>query len=178
VTQHLSDEELQRYLDDPLPGDAIRLTAHLAACPACRNELQHYKELYGVLAQAPEVALARGFAKGVVKNIESETLGQLHKRLWQGFVLLFVFLVSVQLCFYYVGPAELLNAFRIFPADKIRFAWFDALPQWSPLETARNFLNAWDSKDTLLLMAGLVLLVMSLLDRVIGHSRKPAAMRK
>ncbi|MCP4634137.1 MAG: hypothetical protein GY855_14525 [candidate division Zixibacteria bacterium] len=47
--RHLSDAEIQNYLDGEYKGDLKRFKIHIRNCEYCRNELAKYKELYSDL---------------------------------------------------------------------------------------------------------------------------------
>lgn len=55
--KHLSDEELQIYLDGGAAAGAARLAEHLRECPACRKACDEYRALYVALADDSRVCV-------------------------------------------------------------------------------------------------------------------------
>jgi hypothetical protein len=64
--RHLSDEQLQDFLDGNLSADHP-LSAHLHACPRCREALAAYKTVYAGLTEDPGFELAPDFAESVMR---------------------------------------------------------------------------------------------------------------
>lgn len=75
---HPSDELLSAYLaeaiDDPAVGAAV--SAHLAACAACREHIAQLRVITALLAELPAPALPRSFA------LTGEELQRLRPRPW------------------------------------------------------------------------------------------------
>lgn len=69
---HLSDEQIQDFLDGNLPEREEEIRAHIESCTRCREEVDRYRSLYLELAAAPENALAPGFADRVVAGLQPE----------------------------------------------------------------------------------------------------------
>jgi anti-sigma factor RsiW len=81
--RHLTDDELQDYLD----GNSAELdewpARHLAQCEQCRQELQLYRALCDGLADSPVEGLASGFPDRVLAalpakpgHVEREQIGE------------------------------------------------------------------------------------------------------
>jgi anti-sigma factor RsiW len=70
---HLSDEQIQDFLDGNLPDREEEIRAHLDSCTRCREEADRYLVLYMELTKAPENALMPGFADRVVADLQPET---------------------------------------------------------------------------------------------------------
>ncbi|MGB2982199.1 MAG: zf-HC2 domain-containing protein, partial [Candidatus Zixiibacteriota bacterium] len=68
--KHLTDEEIQNYLDGNLSRDIALLTErHLETCPLCREAVKQYQGVYAGLDKEEGFELSKGFAKSVVKML-------------------------------------------------------------------------------------------------------------
>ena len=68
MTEHVTDD-LELYALGALrPGEADRVTAHLALCPACRGELA---EIATVVSALPDMVLLREPPAGLKERILS-----------------------------------------------------------------------------------------------------------
>ena len=68
--KHLTDEEIQNYLDGNLSREIALLTErHLEPCPLCREAVKQYQGVYAGLDQEKGLELSKGFAKSVVKML-------------------------------------------------------------------------------------------------------------
>lgn len=68
--KHLTDEEIQNYLDGNLSRDIALLTErHLETCPLCRETVKQYQGVYAGLDEEKGFELSKGFAKSVVKML-------------------------------------------------------------------------------------------------------------
>jgi hypothetical protein len=71
--KHLTDEEIQEYLDGNLSGDvALLIQEHIQACPLCREAVKQYQSVYVGLEDEKGFELPRGFAKSVVNKLPAE----------------------------------------------------------------------------------------------------------
>lgn len=70
---HLTDEQLQEYLDNKpgIPNEQVE--AHLEECAECREALARYKKIYSVLSIDTAPELPRYFTSSVMTAIEAES---------------------------------------------------------------------------------------------------------
>lgn len=69
IDRHLTDDELQSYLDgDPL-SDREWVENHLRVCDRCREELARYEQLYTELAKDEGHELSPDFSESVVSRV-------------------------------------------------------------------------------------------------------------
>jgi anti-sigma factor RsiW len=62
---HIEDEVLSAFVDDQLsPSSRSQAEAHLAVCAACRERLEGFSTVAGLLRRLPEVEPPRDFALG------------------------------------------------------------------------------------------------------------------
>lgn len=71
--KHLTDEEIQDYLDENLSREIAILTKrHLESCSLCREAVKQYQGVYAGLDQDKGFDLSKGFAKSVVKILPEQ----------------------------------------------------------------------------------------------------------
>jgi hypothetical protein len=71
--KHLTDEEIQDFLDGNLSRDITLLTErHLETCPLCREAVKQYQSVYAGLDEEEGFELSKGFSKSVVKMLPAE----------------------------------------------------------------------------------------------------------
>ncbi len=104
---HLTDREIQAFLDGAPMRQASEIEQHLQLCHQCQNSLEAYQEIYRNLKVAPQVTLPADFKSMVLAQISVEAK-QLRQSLeW----LLFAFaaLFSLVSLIYIIGVDRLKN---------------------------------------------------------------------
>lgn len=111
ATRHMTDEEIQAFLEKGTSALDQVFTGHLDECPQCRRQVQEYRALYGSLGEDRDFELAPGFSDAVMARVAAESEAQAKKRL--GGMLLSVLgaLAAVALIAYFVDFTPVLNAF-------------------------------------------------------------------
>ena len=75
---HLSDSQLNEYLDGTLTENARRaVSAHLESCISCRTRLKEFQFVFDRLAELPEVRSSHDLTPGILMR-----LPQKRSRLW------------------------------------------------------------------------------------------------
>jgi len=69
---HLTDEQLQAYLDGSPVEDIKTIEKHLETCELCRAELARYRSLSMALSEDVGFELAPNFAADIVASLEEE----------------------------------------------------------------------------------------------------------
>lgn len=67
--KHLTDEELQDYLDGNTPEMKAAIEEHLEICASCRENMQIYEGLYTRLRDESGISLSPDFAETVIAKI-------------------------------------------------------------------------------------------------------------
>lgn len=71
--KHLTDEEIQDFLDGNLSAEIALLTErHLGTCTLCREAVKQYQSVYSGLDRDEGFDLSKGFAKSVVKTLPEQ----------------------------------------------------------------------------------------------------------
>ena len=168
--KHLIDEELQDYLDGNLSGEQ-RTTAvrHLESCTFCQNEMRLYQSLRTQLRADPGFQLSHKLGRSVLSKIQKESLGTVHGQLWQVFLALLGLVVCLNITFYFFDFRPMVKEVQAIPAPKLD-PFFEILPQ------IKTFFSGLNMNLTLLVFAGLALLVISGIDHLIQSKRKPLSL--
>jgi len=169
--RHLTDEELQDYLDGNLLGEQRTLAGrHLESCPVCQNEARLYQSLRSQLqVEPPGFQLSHKLSRAVLSKIQKESLGAVHGRLWQLFLALLGLVVCLNITFYFFDFRPVVKEVQDIPAPKLD-PFFEILPQ------IKAFFAGLNMNLTLLAFAGLALLVISGIDHLIQSKRKPLSL--
>lgn len=68
--RHLSDQQIQDYLDRDPALDRPEVERHLSACATCRGSMAAYRQLYKGLGDETGFMLSANFADAVVARLE------------------------------------------------------------------------------------------------------------
>lgn len=102
MSNHLTDEQIQGYLDNQDSFDNTYILEHLRTCTSCQEILEEYRELYTALNTDPYPALSNDFSAQIVSTISNpeESRWQLFE---SGFTIAF-FLFGIAASLYFVNP--------------------------------------------------------------------------
>lgn len=161
--KHLSDDEIQAYLDGAPPALDRDLKVHLETCAACQNAVGQYKTLYAGLADDTAYDVPSDLAQTVVSRLGLATRkGRLALpadiALVAGAI---VAMVVVVVNFLDVRP--LLNALLALRAPLVEYAS-------SPFESARTYLIGLNHTLVLGLAGIAILIFMAALDAALRRS--------
>lgn len=144
MNTHLTDDEFQSYLDGTPDTDIRDIERHLRECPACRNGIARYRELYRALSIDPVPHEQEMLAPQVLRRIESMRERKVRHR--ENFAVTLISAVGLGICIY-------LSHF---------FAFFLPL-----LEEVRTYLEIMSSGyGNVFVLAVMVVMVLLLYDRV------------
>ena len=107
---HLSDEQIQKYLDKDHSLNKADIEKHLKTCDSCQQNVIVYKQLYTNLADETGFMLSANFSESVVNRIRKKE--EKSKNFFEGLLLAIAGLFSVGLVFYFTNLGNmLLNIF-------------------------------------------------------------------
>lgn len=112
--KHLTDDELQRYLDSPAAGRNSRMAAHLQTCSRCRHELETYRKLFGLLKSAPETSLSPHVQEEVMRCIEGSPMQR--RVSMEGVLFALAVLAGMGIFAYFVVSGAVSLAWSVSPA--------------------------------------------------------------
>lgn len=72
--RHLTDDEIQDYLDHNPQANDSEIKIHLSECPVCSESLMLYQNIYTELSEEHEINLSPGFAAKVVGSLHKNSL--------------------------------------------------------------------------------------------------------
>ena len=105
TNNHLSDEQIQQYLDDKNTNNGIE--KHLQNCPDCQHNFSLYKDLYTSLHKDFIPELSPAFSKNVISSLG--TTGESRwEKLESGFIVSII-LIGLAISFYFINPLPLLT---------------------------------------------------------------------
>jgi hypothetical protein len=66
---HLTEEQIQGYLDKQKSSDTINIEDHLKVCASCQKNLEEYRELYTALNTDHFPSLSKDFSAQIVSAV-------------------------------------------------------------------------------------------------------------
>ena len=107
MSNHLTEEQIQGYLDDQDRFDLKAIEEHLRVCASCQKSLEEYRKLYTALNTDLFSALPNNFSEQVVSVVSGsrESRWQLFE---SGFIIAF-FLFVVAASIYFINPLAFLT---------------------------------------------------------------------
>lgn len=155
AVKHLSDEQIQDFLDGNLQASEKSLKKHLQSCSVCRKTWSYYQNLYSGLKKEPEFKLPSNFAHTVISRLPQMEKAQARFQFSDIFISI-------------TGIAALLGALIYFIDIKI-FA--DLIAKISSLVSTAKNLTALNGGLMILGLAGLTLLFTATLDWLLVEPR-------
>ena len=162
--RHLQDEQIQEFLErGQTHGEA---TDHLRQCERCRRRLALYQNMVRGFRLTDEEVFSFKFEKRVLQAIRGDSLGFLHKQLWQVFGGALIMLAFFKLSSLFMDYQPLLHSYRTFSWPSLVDLW----PKWD-LAIFPAMLRSLFARFPLAVAAALVLLGMAILDQILTHTR-------
>ena len=159
--RHLTDDEIQDYLDGSLSQqNALLVQRHLEACPICREALKQYQGLYVGLGVDKGFDLSKGFAKSVIKRLPAEGKTESRFNFVNIFLTILGVIVSAGVTLYYVDLRPLGRAFSNIFVPQYEFGS-------GLVAFIENLLIGLNGNVGLLIFAVLTLVIIGALDRFI-----------
>jgi hypothetical protein len=161
--KHLTDSEIQAYLDGGASDERGRLDSHLKTCDSCRKKLREYEMLYDGLSSDTIPGLPADFTGSVMAELDNRESveGRRPTRrilVWLAGVLVGLWAVSL-----FVDFTQIL-----------RFTYANTMLSYFKLIISKNadfLIREFDIDLTTLVGVGLILIVTAALDRIIRRWR-------
>ena len=157
--KHLTDDEIQDYLDGNISKDNIDIEKHLQTCRECRNALNQYNDLYDELKDDSDIPLPKNIAQSVVSKISVKTEVQSYNVSSDIPVGIIGITLMVIAMLYYFGLDRITNIFNYslsFKLDFIKTFFMESLNQLTGLYETLH----------LLFLVGVVLIFIYAIDRI------------
>jgi len=159
-SKHLTDEEIQDYLDRNPPSYNRLLEEHLQTCQLCQNTLEEYKRLYEELKVEEGFELSPNFSEAVLSKLQKGTVSTsglcFTEILMLGVMAILAFLTVT----YFVNWAsfgQVISRIFISEAKQVLAIW----------EYSGRFLRELNLNPDLLFLSGVILFIITLLDHLI-----------
>lgn len=162
---HLTDEQIQDYLDGNLSESAAAIDEHIRSCNACRAELDRYRSLSTALSEDVGFELSPDFASEVVASIEEKGAERFFFRLSHIILWATGILAGIAILIRFTDIEKAFSGFAIFGETGESFI--------NVIVT--SFRNVIQSSGIDLRFAGMIVLVLLgvyLIDRLITRARR------
>ena len=162
---HLTDEELQNYLDGNMSHSQVSIfEQHIESCKKCQEELAKYQSLYAGLKEEEGFALALDFSNSVMKAVRTEAKKVWLARLWNLLLPVLGIAVGIGVMVIYVDFEPFIKTFE----DSLNPArYFDN----AVLTSLTDVLSKLNVNLNLIVFAGLSLLVVILIDQLLSRHK-------
>jgi hypothetical protein len=162
--KHLTDEEIQEYLDGNLPQqDRLLAQKHLDTCPICQEALKQYESLYVGLKSDEGFDLSKGFPKSVIRRVPAEAEPESRYNYLNIFLTILGIIVAAGGTLYFVDLRPLGRAFaHVLPGPELGSGLVAVI---------KNLLIGLNGNVGFLIFALLTLLLVAVLDRLIFQPR-------
>ncbi len=108
--KHLSDDQLQDYLDGNLKEEAV--INHLDSCPLCRQKLKEYEQLYTALEIDEGFTLSPEFTSKVIARVVAEPVSARQTISSESILIIAGIIGSVAAVYFIAGAQKLLLMFN------------------------------------------------------------------
>ena len=163
--RHLTDTEIQDYLDENLSQKQTSvLKQYLESCDSCQNELSKYQYLYTGLKNDADINLSPNFSQFLISKIREESTEIFHIAFRDILFSIIGLLIAVGTTLYYVGLKPLAASFNSMLKPQVD----NSIAIFS---TFKQLLAGLNININLLVFAGLILLIIIALDRILYKYR-------
>jgi len=160
---HLTDEELQNYLDGNISHKQIPIfEQHIESCEKCQSELAQYRSLYAGLKEDVAFNLLPGFSTAVMKAIQAQVRKTWLARLWNVLLPILGVAAGIGVMIYYIDFKPFL---KIFSDSLNPSRYFDS----AVVSNLNQVLAKLNVNLNIIVFAGLSLLVVILIDHLISR---------
>ena len=163
---HLSDEELQNYLDGNISHDQISIfRQHIESCEKCQSELAQYRSLYAELKEDVAFDLSPDFSDTIMKAVQAGAKKAWLARLWNSLLPVVGIAVGIGVMIYYVDFKPFIKVFT----DSLNPGrYFDS----AVLSELNQVLAKLNVNLNIIVFAGLSLLVVILIDYLLSRHKE------
>ena len=161
---HLTDSQIQDFLDGNRQANESQLRLHLESCQLCQGTVEQYKLLYEELARPVEVALRPGFVARMADRFESEYVAARESSLVDRLLWSSIGVAAALAIYFFVNWSTLLTDLANNTAWQTLFSR-EQLSSLSTLMAEHQIDPAFPA------IAALALLVFGNLDTIIRHFR-------
>jgi len=160
TSRHLTDEEIQDYLDGNLQSENRLSEEHLQTCQLCQNTMEEYNRLYEELKVDEGFELSPGFLESVLSRLKKEKASTSSLSLAEILILGMMAVVALFTTIYFVNWAsfgQVISRILLSEAETLLTIWGNSV----------KLLMELNLSPDLLFLAGVILLIIKLLDYLI-----------
>ncbi len=162
--RHLTEEEIQNYLDD-IPGSGNRFVEeHLRSCQLCQKDLAGYKRLYAGLKTDKGFELSPDFTEKVFSRLSPVPASKSRLNYAEIFLVILGLVAGICIPLYFMGWKYTSQKITAILQPQINLI----ITSWNLVEKALQNLHI---NMNLLLLSGLTLLIVYLLDYIFFRKR-------
>ncbi|MFC1476299.1 anti-sigma factor family protein [Candidatus Zixiibacteriota bacterium] len=165
--EHLTDEQIQEFLDIGAGEKNELVAAHLEDCPSCRAAVAEYRHLYQQLTDDTGFELPADFAASVIAQVAPVPQSRFR---W-----MIVYPVAAALIAVVAALYIFVDFSGFYHSLKESFAVVTTFDN-TVLKSAGAFLNGLNLKANLVVSAGLMLVAFAVLERLFFNLRRGKAM--
>ncbi|MFH1942918.1 MAG: hypothetical protein ABIL68_12525 [bacterium] len=158
--KHLTDDEIQNLLDGILPDEASTQRSHLERCEFCQDHLKFYRNLYMGLKAEPGFKLPKNFAETILSKLSPQQATPFAFPVTEIIFIGAGVLLALGATFYFADLKPLAEALGRITLPKLGF-------NIAVLRPLKQLFSGLNGSFTLLPFAGLSLLSVAILDRII-----------
>ena len=113
---HLTDEQIQEFLDNKTGQETNSVVEHLETCAHCKKQVEAYKQVFSTLNVEPDFSLPVNFVDKVVSTVETSEDKKYKK--WESVLLIFSIIQGIGLAIYFL---DIKKIFSFFSFEKLEF---------------------------------------------------------
>ena len=158
--KHLSEKEIQQYLDDKSKGLDNPQPGHIDECEQCRSMLADYQKIYYQLGKEEKRLLSADFASRTmakIRRLEKPAFAVNQYMIWFGICGIVSCLAAI---WYFVDVKALLQAVTSFSSSQ-------SLATWSFIGQMKELTVKLGDNLGILIFAGLLLVAVALADKLL-----------
>lgn len=162
--RHLTEEEIQDYLDGNLSELTADLRLHLETCETCQGMLKQYRHLYTGLEEDPGFQLPKIFVKKLVSKLSTDQAKPFLSPSAEIILIVVGVLLALGTTIFLVDLKPIAETMSRIALPKIKLSS-------TILQPMKNMMSGLNSSLGLLPFAALALILVAVFDRFIHKFR-------
>jgi hypothetical protein len=163
--RHLTDDELQDYLDGNIPEGDKYVQEHLRTCELCWKALQEYQSLYLGLKDDRGFKLPGTFPQAVLSKIPEEQIVKSRSKYYQVLLVIIGMALAGFVSLHFINFRPLINTISGIRIPRFGFIYVF-------FHSFEIFVKALNINSDLIIYSALTILIIRALDYIILHSRQ------
>jgi len=164
-SKHLTDEEIQDYLDGNTDRDKSPAAEHMRSCSLCRRNLAQYGSLYSGLSHDPGFELSVDFADKVVTSVGLDKRSNFVYRHADVFLSIVGAVAAFAAVYYFTDIARVI-------AGGSWFGWLGSIFNAKAVADVKDFASSAGNIAGLIVSGVLALVTIWVVDRFMVRSKR------